>query len=147
MLLRILSKDPAGTLESSIIILEHVQKIGFIKEETPVEQEEIIDDSADLEVRETKNTTESEDEKEPEVELRASELTIVRTDGTSEEFNLTEKEYNFEIRDPDGDIICQTNDIVELEEAVMVVLIPNSHDRGKKLKDFRAHYYPAPEKK
>jgi len=131
-LLRILSKLIDGTIESRIIPIKSVLEFRItVKEDNAFSAEELVKDDTAEEVPETvgfNSTT-------PGPQYTENRLIITKTDGTEEEVNAIDGEHLFEIRDHEGEIIVETNNLFKLEEGFLISHIESSNIREKKIRE------------
>lgn len=101
-ILRVLSKSSDGTTESKIIPINNIIDFSIsVKESNP----EAVDTTVTGE------------------KFEENRLTVVRSDGSEVEFDASINEYQFEIRDEQGEILCDTDNLFKLEESFCSAMI------------------------
>lgn len=103
-ILRVLSKSSDGTIESTIIPIPEIVEFN-------IKVRDNNNDSAENLVKE---------EGEKEIDYTENSLTITKRDGTETEFDtIGDSVFTFEIRDGQGEILANTNNLFKLEEAFL----------------------------
>ena len=130
-LLRILSQANDGTVEGRIIPLNHIMDFKIVVKFNDASTVESLVEG------DKENGSEAKEGKSNTQELDEGRLVILRSDGTELEVDLTEGSYSFEIRDDEGEIIVETDNLFKLEQGFLVSHIISETEREKKVRELR----------
>ena len=112
-ILRIVTKDPVGTIESKMYPFSSILSL-----------------AASLRIKQALDGTKSEP-----VEYEEYMLKIYLQGNTEDEFDfLVDDSYELEIRDEDGAVLINTKDLYHLEQAFMIAYMCSTNKRETAIK-------------
>lgn len=139
-LLKTFSRNYAdGSIQIQTFPLDKVVSINM-EIGPPAEIEEIEEQTTDIGDEEEQKKEDSKKDAEEEGgrwvdDYSSAKLSITTVDNSSIEIDLHEEECNFEVRDEDGEIMCQTDSLQDLDISITIAMMDGSTKRAAALKE------------